>query len=170
MTRKNSEASRDDARVIGPHGNAIIQRIIELRGHAWPLHYLMAEIDPDFLDLFDQTYRYTLGFEDSGKKLTQADTEAVATGGAAESAESIGLPIRYRELICACACAIQPAPIEVTVHHLERAFSSGLTEREALEGFQALLIPSGGVAVSNGARALLRYRENEMARDAGREP
>lgn len=151
---------------IGTEGQAIIQRILKLRGHAWPLHYLMAEIDPGFLDLFDESYRYTLGFgTENGESsaagpATDVGTEAgrIAPGPGIQDAS---LPVRYRELICACACAIQPAPIEVTVHHLERAFSSGLTEREAMEGFQALLIPSGGIAVSNGARALLQHRANQ---------
>jgi alkylhydroperoxidase/carboxymuconolactone decarboxylase family protein YurZ len=122
-----------------PDGDAIIQRIQESRGHVWPLHHLMAELDPGFLDLFDQSYRHTLGFD------------TVPGEGS--------LAVRYRELICACACVIAPAPEEVTIHHLQRAFEAGLTEREAIEGFHALLIPSGGIALSNGVRALLRMRE-----------
>jgi alkylhydroperoxidase/carboxymuconolactone decarboxylase family protein YurZ len=105
----------------------------------------MAELDPGFLDLFDQAYCHTLGLE-------PAPTEG-------------SLDIRYRELICACACAIAPAPIEVTIHHLQRAFDAGLTEREAIEGFHSLLIPSGGIAVCNGVRALLQIRE--LAREHG---
>ena len=122
-----------------PDGDAIIQRIQERRGHVWPLHRLMAELDPGFLDVFDEAYCYTLGFE--------------PTPGEGS------LDVRYRELICACACAMSPVPLEVTVHHLQRAFAAGLTERQAIEGFQALLIPAGGIAVSNGVRALMRVRE-----------
>jgi hypothetical protein len=35
-------------------GDELIRRIEERRGHVWPLHRLMAELDPGFLDLFDQ--------------------------------------------------------------------------------------------------------------------
>jgi alkylhydroperoxidase/carboxymuconolactone decarboxylase family protein YurZ len=99
----------------------------------------MAELDPGFLDVFDEAYCYTLGFEPPPGEGS--------------------LDVRYRELICACACAMSPVPLEVTVHHLQRAFAAGLTERQAIEGFQALLIPAGGIAVSNGVRALMRVRE-----------
>ncbi|WP_162249868.1 MULTISPECIES: carboxymuconolactone decarboxylase family protein [unclassified Nocardioides] len=121
-----------------PDGDAIIQRIQDRRGHVWPLHHLMAELDPGFLDIFDDAYCHTMGIDP------------------APGEDS--LPVRYRELICACACAMMPVPIEVTTHHLERAFDHGLTEKEAAEGFHALLIPAGGIAVSNGARALLHLR------------
>lgn len=129
-----------------PTGEEIIQRILDRRGHTWPLHHLMAELDPGFLDLFDEAYCYTLGVEP-------------------EPGEG-SLEVKYRELICACACVIAPAPIEVTIHHLERAFAAGLTERQAIEGFQALLVPSGGIALSNGVRALLHMREMRAAREA----
>ena len=136
-----------------PTGEEIIQRIQDRRGHTWPLHHLMAELDPGFLDIFDEAYCHTLGVDP-------------------EPGEG-SLEVKYRELICACACVIAPAPIEVTIHHLERAFAAGLTEREAIEGFHALLIPSGGIALSNGARALLQMREMRAAREAragGAEP
>jgi alkylhydroperoxidase/carboxymuconolactone decarboxylase family protein YurZ len=123
-----------------PTGEEIIARIMKRRGHTWPLHHLMAEIDPGFLDIFDQAYCHTLGFEPK------------PDGNALEA--------KYLELVCACACAMLPVPIEVTMHHLERAYAEGLTERQALEGFQALLIPAGGIAVSNGARAMLKVRES----------
>jgi alkylhydroperoxidase/carboxymuconolactone decarboxylase family protein YurZ len=126
-----------------PTGAEILERIQAKRGHVWPLHHLMAELDPGFLDLFDESYRYTLGFD------------AIPREGA--------LDVKYRELICACACTMEPVPIEVMVHHLKRAFEAGLTELEAIQGFQALLIPAGGVAVSNGVRALMRYREDARA-------
>jgi alkylhydroperoxidase/carboxymuconolactone decarboxylase family protein YurZ len=131
-----------------PPGEAILRRIQERRGHVLPLHRLMAELDPGFLDLFDEAYCHTLG------------VDPVPGEGS--------LDVRYRELICACACAIAPAPIEVTIHHLQRAFDAGLTEREAIEGFHALLVPSGGIAVSNGVRALLQMRES--ARDRAHTP
>jgi alkylhydroperoxidase/carboxymuconolactone decarboxylase family protein YurZ len=127
-------------------GVEILERIQQRRGHVWPLHRLMADVDPGFLDLFDQAYCYTLGFEPE------------------PSAES--LDVKHRELICACACAMSPVPIEVTIHHLERAFAAGLTERQAVEGFQALLIPAGGIALSNGMRALLAMREAAADRSA----
>jgi alkylhydroperoxidase/carboxymuconolactone decarboxylase family protein YurZ len=120
-------------------GDAILRRIQDQRGHVWPLHRLMAELDPGFLDLFDKSYRHTLGFD------------PLPGDGS--------LDIKYRELVCACACAMAPAPEDVTVHHLQRAFDAGLSEREAIDGFHALLIPAGGVAVCNGVRALLRMRE-----------
>ncbi|SMF90062.1 Uncharacterized conserved protein YurZ, alkylhydroperoxidase/carboxymuconolactone decarboxylase family [Azospirillum oryzae] len=123
-----------------PSGEAILQRIRERRGHVWPLHELMAELDPGFLDVFDEAYCRTLGFE-------PAPTEG-------------SLDVKYRELICACACAMAPVPIEVTIHHLERAYKAGLTEREAIQGFHALLIPAGGIALSNGVRAMLKMRED----------
>jgi alkylhydroperoxidase/carboxymuconolactone decarboxylase family protein YurZ len=126
-----------------PTGEQVIQRIQERRGHVWPLHQLMAELDPGFLDVFDEAYCYTLGV--------------------APAPPSSSLEVRYRELVCACACAMMPVPIEVTAHHLERAYDNGLTEREALEGFQALLIPGGGIAVSNGVRAMMYVRERRQA-------
>jgi alkylhydroperoxidase/carboxymuconolactone decarboxylase family protein YurZ len=121
-------------------GDEILKRIQDKRGHVWPLHRLMAELDPGFLDLFDESYRYSLGFEAAPREGS--------------------LHVKYRELICACACCMEPVPIEVTVHHLSRAFDAGLTELEAIQGFQALLIPAGGIAVSNGVRALMQYRED----------
>lgn len=124
-------------------GDAIIARIQERRGHVWPLHRVMAELDPGFLDVFDQAYVYSLGVDPA------PDEGMLAT--------------KYRELVCACACAIEPAPVEVTAHHLDRAFAHGLTEREAIEGFQALLIPSGGTAVSNGVRALMFLRQSRLS-------
>lgn len=54
---------------------------------------------------------------------------------------------------------MMPVPVEVTAHHLERAYEHGLTEREALEGFQSLIIPAGGIAVSNGVRAMMFRRD-----------
>jgi hypothetical protein len=60
--------------------------------------------------VFDEAYCYTLGFE--------------PTSGEGS------LDVRYRELICA---AMSPVPLEVTVHHLQRAFAAGLTERQAVE-------------------------------------
>ncbi len=123
-----------------PTGEELIQRIRERRGgHTWPLHHLMAELDPDFLDVFDEAYVRSLAI----------DREPPADS----------LPAKYRELICACACAMMPVPVEVTAHHLVRAFELGLTEREAMAGFDALIIPAGGIAVSNGARALLYLRD-----------
>lgn len=126
-----------------PDGKAILDRIAERRGHVWPLHHLMAELDPGFLDEFDRIYCQSLG----------VDPEPSAGG----------LGIAERELICACACTMMPVPVEVTAHHLERAFAHGLTERQAMEGFGALLIPGGGIAVSNGARALMYLREKRAA-------
>lgn len=123
-----------------PTGEEVLGRIHKRRGHVWPLHRLMADVDPGFLDLFDKSYCYTLGFE--------------------PEVDDGSLDVKYRELICACACAMSPVPIEVTIHHLERAFASGLTEREAVQGFQSLLIPAGGIALSNGMRALLKMRED----------
>lgn len=122
-----------------PDGQEILQRIQERRGHVWPLHRLMAELDPGFLDIFDKAYVHTLGFD-----------PAPGPGS---------LEVKYRELICACACAMMPVPVEVTAHHLERAYAAGLSEREAMEGFHALLIPAGGIALSNGARAMMKVRE-----------
>lgn len=52
-----------------------------------------------------------------------------------------------------------PVPMDVTVYHLLRAFKEGLTELAAIQGFQSLLIPAGGIAVSNGVRALMVARE-----------
>lgn len=127
-----------------PSGEAILQRIRERRGHVWPLHELMAELDPSFLDVFDEAYCRTLGFE--------------------PAPEEGALAVKYRELICACACAMAPVPIEVTIHHLERAYKAGLTEREAIQGFHALLIPAGGIALSNGVRAMLKMREEAAHR------
>jgi alkylhydroperoxidase/carboxymuconolactone decarboxylase family protein YurZ len=126
-------------KLLSAAGGKILRRIRKRRGHVWPLHHLMAELDPGFLDLFDKAYCYTLGFEPVPSKDS--------------------LDVRYRELICACACAMMPVPEEVTIHHLQRAFAAGLTERQALEGFQALLIPAGGIALSNGVRALLKMRQ-----------
>ena len=125
---------------LAPNGDEIIARIEAMRGHVYPLHRLMAELDPKFLNVFDLAYQVTLGFD--------------------EEPSPGSLPIRYRELVCATACAIEPAPIEVTARHLRRAFDHGLTEREAIDGFHALLIPSGGTATSNGVKALLWLREN----------
>jgi alkylhydroperoxidase/carboxymuconolactone decarboxylase family protein YurZ len=127
-----------DREQVSPTGD-VIARIEQRRGHVWPLHGLMAELDPGVLDLFDESYCYSLGFE------------PVPEPGALEA--------RYRELICACACAMMPVPIEVTVHHLQRAFQAGLTEKQAIQGFEALLIPGGGIAVSNGVRSLMLARE-----------
>lgn len=134
-----------------PTGDTVIKRIQDRRGHTWPLHYLMAELDPGFLDAFDEAYVRTLGIDPKP-----------GPGS---------LEVKYRELICACACAMMPVPVDVTVHHLTRAFEHGLTEREAMEGFDALIIPAGGIAVSNGARALLAWRkqtkdETETEHDA----
>jgi alkylhydroperoxidase/carboxymuconolactone decarboxylase family protein YurZ len=129
-----------------PTGDEVIQRILDRRGHTWPLHYLMAELDPGFLDVFDEAYVRTLGVD-----------PRPGPGS---------LDIKYRELICACACAMMPVPVEVTVHHLKRAFEHGLTEREAMEGFNALIIPAGGIAVSNGARALLAWRQEQKTGSA----
>lgn len=125
------------------NGDEIIDRILARRGSTWPLHHLMAELDPQFLDVFDEAYVRTLGVD------PPPDPDS--------------LDVKYRELICACACAMMPVPVEVTAHHLIRAFEHGLTEREAMEGFNALLIPAGGVAVSNGARALLHLRASRAA-------
>ncbi|MNY77595.1 hypothetical protein D3C86_2175580 [compost metagenome] len=58
---------------------------------------------------------------------------------------------------------MSPVPVEVTAHHLERAYQLGLTEREAMEGFHSLLIPAGGIALSNGARAMLKVRDDRKA-------
>lgn len=125
-----------------PTGDEVIQRIRDRRGgHTWPLHHLMAELDPGLLDVFDEAYVRTMGIDPP-------------PGPGA-------LDARYRELICACACAMMPVPVDVTAHHLARAFALGLTEREAMEGFGALLIPGGGIAVSNGARALLHVRSEQ---------
>lgn len=124
-------------------GQTILQRIEERRGHVWPLHHLMAELDPGFLDIFDEAYVRTLGFE--------------------PEPGSGSLEPKYRELICACACAMSPVPVEVTAHHLERAYKTGLTEKEAIQGFHALLIPAGGIALSNGLRAMLKIREDAAA-------
>lgn len=128
---------------IPPYGQEILQRIQERRAHVWPLHYLMAELDPGFLDIFDEAYVHTLGFDH------EPSDGSLAT--------------KYRELICACACAMSPVPVEVTVHHLARAYEMGLTEKEAIEGFHALLIPAGGIALSNGLRAMLKIREDAAA-------
>ncbi len=127
-------------------GKQILERIATRRGHVWPLHHLMAELDPGFLDMFDQIYCQSLAVDP------------------APEAESLG--IAQRELICACACAMMPVPVEVTAHHLERAFAHGLTERQAMEGFSALIIPAGGIAVSNGARALMYCRDKRARVDA----
>jgi alkylhydroperoxidase/carboxymuconolactone decarboxylase family protein YurZ len=128
-------------------GDEVLQRIRSRRGgHTWPLHHLMAELDPGFLDVFDESYVRTMGID-----------PPPGPGS---------LEAKYRELICACACAMMPVPVEVTAHHLVRAFELGLTEREAMEGFDALLIPAGGVAVSNGARALLHLREQAEQEEA----
>lgn len=126
--------------IASPEAEKILQRIQARRGHVWPLHHLMAELDPRFLDLFDEAYVHTLGF-------TQEDTPNA-------------LDAKYRELICACACAMSPVPLEVTAHHLERAYALGLTETQAIQGFHALLIPAGGIALSNGVRAMLKIRED----------
>jgi alkylhydroperoxidase/carboxymuconolactone decarboxylase family protein YurZ len=132
-----------------PSGDEVIDRIRARRGgHTWPLHHLMAELDPGFLDVFDETYVRTLGIDpEPGPGSLEA---------------------KYRELICACACAMMPVPVEVTAHHLARAFELGLSEREAMAGFDALMIPGGGIAVSNGARALLYLREQAAGEEAGR--
>lgn len=135
-----------DDTILSPKGDAVLQRIQDRRGHVWPLHILMAELDPDFLDIFDEAYCRTLGFGPD-----------VPPGSLAP---------KYRELICACACAMAPVPIEVTIHHLERAYREGLTEREAIEGFHALLIPAGGIALSNGVRAMLKMRTDKAAHTA----
>ncbi|NPD21482.1 carboxymuconolactone decarboxylase family protein [Alterinioella nitratireducens] len=134
MTDDTADLGRDFDR-----GARILERIAQRRGHVWPLHHLMAELDPGFLDIFDEAYIHTLGF---GAETTPGSLQA-----------------KYRELICACACAMSPVPTEVTAHHLERAYALGLTEKEAMEGFHALLIPAGGIALSNGARAMLAVRE-----------
>lgn len=129
-----------------PDGKQILERIAARRGHVWPLHHLMAELDPGFLDLFDQIYCQSLAIE--------------------PLPASEGLSVAQRELICACACAMMPVPVEVTAHHLERAFAHGLTERQAMEGFNALIIPAGGIAVSNGARALIHCRDKKAREGA----
>jgi len=130
-------------------GEEVLNRIRDRRGdHTWPIHHLMAELDPGFLDVFDEAYVRTMGID------------PLPVVGALEA--------KYRELICACACAMMPVPVEVTAHHLERAFDLGLTEREAMEGFSSLIIPAGGIAVSNGARALMYLRAQRLS-DEGRE-
>lgn len=122
-----------------PDRQAILQRMVERRGSYLPLHEMMAELDPGFLELFDEIYCHTMGIDP-------------APG-------ANGLEVRYRELICACACAMMPVPIEVTMHHFRAAMQAGLTEKQAIEGVHALLIPAGGIAVSNGVRALIALRK-----------
>lgn len=141
--------SIENKRTSHPSGDEIIERILARRGSTWPLHHLMAELDPGFLDVFDEAYVRTLGVD--------------------PRPEPDSLAVKYRELICACACAMMPVPVEVTAHHLIRAFEHGLTEQEAMEGFNALLIPAGGIAVSNGVRALLHLRESRADGDSRRE-
>lgn len=126
-------------------GKALLDRMTERRGGYLPLHEMMAELDPGFLDIFDQAYVKTMGID--------------------PAPEAGGLQVRYRELICACACAMMPVPIEVTMHHFRAAMDAGLTEKEAIEGVHALLVPAGGIAVSNGVRALIALRKQANNND-----
>lgn len=118
-------------------GAEILGRIAERRGSVLGVHPLMAELDPDFLDLFDEMYVHTLGYKpiDEGS-----------------------IPAMYRELICACACAIVAAPESTIARHLRRAYELGLTEQQAIEGFHSLLIPVGGLPIAAALRAMIALR------------
>ncbi|MGI5176014.1 carboxymuconolactone decarboxylase family protein [Dactylosporangium sp. CA-152071] len=120
-------------------GDEVLRRIEQRRGAVLPVHNLMAELDPQFLDLFDEMYCHTLGVDP-----VPADGRLSAS---------------YRELICACACAVANAPVTTIARHLRRALDLGLTEQEAIDGFHALLIPCGGLAVAAGVRAMMLLRD-----------
>lgn len=48
---------------IPAEGDEVLSRIQARREHVWPLHRVMAELDPGFLEIFDEAYVYSLGID-----------------------------------------------------------------------------------------------------------
>jgi len=107
--------------------------------------FMLAEAR-DFMDAYAHTFKRSLS-ED-------ADDEQ-------------SLPLRYRELLIAAVLITARAPQEGIVAHLGRAFSLGLTQREALDAIMALHVPGGAPALWNGVRAL---RTTLAPAESGLEP
>ena len=121
-------------------------RILRTRGRSIPEYEYLAEESPSFFEAYDRV----IG-------------TAMLHGPAPEAA----LPMRYRELIVSTMLTMRGVSDRAVAHHYVRALRGGLTEREAIEGIQASLLPGGAPSVVKGIRALLMAKADLAAEAAG---
>lgn len=105
------------------------------RGYLYPEWEMAAEVDPEFMQAYNEVYKRCLK-------------------------EEKALPLKYRELIASAIIAFRGEPDSLYLH-LKRAMEFGATKEEIFEAFQATLIPGGALTFLRGLRALKRILEEE---------
>lgn len=115
----------------------VLAEMERVRGYVYPTHRYLAEVDPGFLESWNNL---------AGKALLHEGTEANP------DAE---LPVKYREIVVSAVLAYRGASTEGLVAHLRRAISHGATKREILDAFEACAIPGGAPTFLAGVRALM---------------
>lgn len=125
---------------------SLIEEIERKRGRRSPVLRYLSENAPEYLVKIDAISSAAFLYDGE-----QGDT---------------ALPIKYRELIVAALLTLRGVSDQGVANHLRRGLAHGLTEREAMEGFQAALIPAGMPALLQGIRGLMIALEDPTPSDA----
>ena len=110
------------------------------RGYVHPVHPFLAEVDPGFLRVYDGFVRTALLHEDDPERPAE-------------------LGVALRELVVSAVLAYRASSPVAIGRHLKRAFEHGATEKQALEAFEAAMVPGGAPTFLRGAEALLLLRQ-----------
>jgi alkylhydroperoxidase/carboxymuconolactone decarboxylase family protein YurZ len=108
------------------------------RGYINAGHRHLAEVDPEFLSLYNAFL---------GEALLHPGSERERRG-------QFAFPAKYRELVVSAILAFRGQPTESIANHLGRAMKLGASEKEVVEAFQAAMIAGGAPTLLNGMKAL----------------
>ncbi|MQA91609.1 MAG: hypothetical protein GEU90_15530 [Gemmatimonas sp.] len=120
---------------------AMLEQMRTARGYLYPSHELAAELDPQFMEVFNRL---------AGLSLLH---EGVDSSDAA-------LDTKQRELI---VIGILAARGGSAVSHMRRAIRFGATEKEIFEVGKAAMVPAGAPAFLSVVNGLLQLRADAEA-------
>jgi len=102
----------------------------ERRGHA-PQRWLrfMADVDPDFLEAYDDLYGAT-------------------------SARGVHVSLKFQELVTIAALAVRREDFGMRAH-VKRAYRLGATTEEIVETLQTACVHTGALTLAHGLRVVL---------------
>jgi len=106
----------------------IIRKMREKRGYLLPEWELMARLDPDYTERYDELYSIVLGSERA-------------------------LPIKYKELLAIVALAARGEEEGIEVH-IKRALRHGASIREIVEALEVGVIATGTPTFFYGLKVL----------------
>ncbi len=116
-----------------------MERIRQTRGYVLPMHEVLADDDPDFLDSYDAFYTAAMREDDS-------------------------LPRKIKELIFVGVTIALGSPERVVAGHMQRALEHGGTEAEILGAVKLTTLSFAARALAAGAMSYQQARTERRKR------